>query len=97
MRPTLSRPCNLERGDILKGSAALEPVRAVAAVSDGKSFFSPSVAAIMLDDNVLDLAEKGIVDRYEALSERQREVLQLVAEGHSSKEVASRLCINSHS
>jgi two-component system, NarL family, response regulator NreC len=82
------------RGYLLKDSADVELVRAVAAIADGKSFFSPSVAAVMLDDYVRHLAEKGIVDRYETLSEREREVLQLVAEGHSNKEAASRLSIS---
>jgi DNA-binding NarL/FixJ family response regulator len=66
----------------------------VTAVSEGKSYFSPSVAAIMLDDYVRHLAEKGITDRYETLSEREREVFQLVAEGHSNKEVANVLCVS---
>jgi DNA-binding NarL/FixJ family response regulator len=82
------------RGYLLKDSADLELVRAVNAVANGKSFFSPSVAAIMLDDYVRHLSDKGIVDRYDTLSEREREVLQLVAEGHSSKEVAGRLWIS---
>jgi DNA-binding NarL/FixJ family response regulator len=82
------------RGYLLKDSADAELVRAVTAVSEGKSFFSPNVAAIMLDDYVRHLAEKGITDRYEALSEREREVFQLVAEGHSNKEVANLLCVS---
>jgi DNA-binding NarL/FixJ family response regulator len=82
------------RGYLLKDSADAELVRAVTAVAEGKSFFSPNVAAIMLDDYVRHLAEKGIADRYSALSEREREVFQLVAEGHSNKEVANLLCVS---
>ncbi len=82
------------RGYLLKDSADVELVRAVTAVSEGKSFFSPNVAAIMLDDYVRHLAEKGITDRYDTLSEREREVFQLVAEGHSNKEVANLLCVS---
>ena len=48
----------------------------------------------MLDDYVRHLARKGIVDRYETLSERQREIFQLVAEGHSNKEIADILSIS---
>jgi DNA-binding NarL/FixJ family response regulator len=82
------------RGYLLKDSADAELVRAVTAVAEGKSYFSPNVAAIMLDDYVRHLAEKGIADRYSLLSEREREVFQLVAEGHSNKEVASLLCVS---
>lgn len=82
------------RGYLLKDSADTELVRAVMAVSEGKSYFSPNVAAVMLDDYVRHLTEKGISDRYETLSEREREVLQLVAEGHSNKEVANLLCVS---
>jgi DNA-binding NarL/FixJ family response regulator len=69
-------------------------IRAIATVATGKSFFSPAVAKLMLDDYVRRVADAKIVDRYEALSEREREVFQLVAEGRSNKEVAELLSIN---
>ena len=82
------------RGYLLKDSADTELIRGVAAVAAGKSFFSPAAAKVMLDDYLRHLAKKGIVDRYEALSEREREVFQLVAEGHSNKDVADLLSIS---
>jgi DNA-binding NarL/FixJ family response regulator len=82
------------RGYLLKDSADTELIRAVTAVAAGKSFFSPAVAKVMLDDYVQRLADKGITDRFETLSEREREVLQLVAEGHSNKEIAELLSIS---
>ena len=60
----------------------------------GKSFFSPAVARVMLDDYVRHLSQKGIVDRYDSLSEREREIFQLVAEGHSNKETAELLKVS---
>ncbi len=82
------------KGYLLKDSADKEVVRAIAAVAQGKSFFSPAVARVMLDDYVCRLAEKGITDRYDTLSEREREVFQLVAEGRTNKEIADLLFIS---
>ena len=82
------------RGYILKESAGSELMAAIAAVVAGKSFFSPAVAQVVFDDYVRSLTQRGITDRYDALSEREREVLQLVAEGKSSKEIAVVLSIS---
>ena len=82
------------RGYLLKDSADTDLIRGVTAVAAGKSFFSPAAAKVMLDDYLRHLAKKGIVDRYEALSEREREIFQLVAEGHSNKAVADVLSIS---
>jgi two-component system, NarL family, response regulator NreC len=82
------------RGYLLKESAGSELISAIAAVAAGKSFFSPVVAQVVFDDYVRGLTERGITDRYDALSEREREVLQLVAEGKSSKEIADVLTIS---
>src|SRR5262245_21354180 len=82
------------RGYLLKDSADTDLIRAVGAVAAGKSFFSPAVATVMLDDYVRHLADKGIVDRYDSLSEREPEIFQLVAEGHSNKEIADLLSVS---
>jgi DNA-binding NarL/FixJ family response regulator len=82
------------RGYLLKDSADTDLIRGVGAVAAGKSFFSPAVASVMLDDYVRHLADKGIVDRYDSLSEREREIFQLVAEGHSNKEIADLLSVS---
>jgi DNA-binding NarL/FixJ family response regulator len=82
------------KGYLLKDSADSDLIRAVTDIAAGRSFFSPAVAKVMLDDYVRHLAQKGIVDRYEALSEREREIFQLIAEGHSNKEIADLLSIS---
>ena len=82
-------------GYLLKDSADVDLLKAVSAVSKGKSFFSPSVARVMLNDYVRELADKGITDRYDSLSEREREVFQLIAEGKANKEIAALLSISS--
>lgn len=82
------------RGYLLKDSADTDLIRGVTAVASGKSFFSPAAAKVMLDDYLRSLSSKGIVDRYDALTEREREVFQLIAEGHSNKEIADLLSIS---
>jgi len=81
-------------GYVLKDSADTELLRAVEAVASGRSYFSPAVSKVMLDDYVRHLADRGVVDRYESLSEREREVFQLIAEGHSNKEIATILSLS---
>jgi len=78
-------------GYLLKDSAGTDLLRAVTALSQNKSFFSPAVSRVMLDDYVRHLAERGITDRYDTLSEREREVFQLIAEGRVNKEIAEIL------
>ena len=82
------------KGYMLKDSADSDLIRGVAAIAAGKSFFSPAAAKVMLDDYLRHLAEKGIAGRYESLSEREREIFQLVAEGRSNKEVAELLSVS---
>ena len=81
-------------GYLLKDSADVDLLQAVSEVAQGKSFFSPAIARVMLDDYVRQLAEKGITDRYESLSEREREIFQLIAEAKTNKEIASLLNVS---
>jgi DNA-binding NarL/FixJ family response regulator len=78
-------------GYILKDSAEADLVSAVRAVAEGKSFFSPKVSRILLEDYMRKLRKTGAEDSYDLLSAREREILQLVAEGKSSKEIANLL------
>jgi DNA-binding NarL/FixJ family response regulator len=81
-------------GYLLKDSADTDLTQAVNAVAEGKSFLSPAIAKTMLDEYVRHLAERGITDRYDALSEREREVFQLIAEGRSNKQMAELLFLS---
>ncbi len=82
------------KGYLLKDSADVDLLKAVESVARGKSFLSPKVAKIMSNDYLRMLREKGVTDRFETLSEREREVFQLVAEGYSNKEIAELLCLS---
>jgi DNA-binding NarL/FixJ family response regulator len=81
-------------GYLLKDSADSELVKAVTATAEGKSYFSPAAAAVLLDEYRRTLARRGVTDRYELLSDREREVLQLMAEGHSTKAIAAVLGVS---
>jgi len=82
------------KGYLLKDSAGKDLIKGVEAVAAGQSFFSPAVARLMLDDYVRRVSGTGVADRYETLSEREREIFQLVAEGRTNKEVAELLSIS---
>jgi DNA-binding NarL/FixJ family response regulator len=79
------------RAYLLKDSAESDLISAIHAITEGKSFFSPLVRRILKEDYMRALADMGAEDTYELLTTREREVLQLVAEGKSNKEVANLL------
>jgi len=82
------------RGYLLKDSAPADLLSAIQAVSQNKSFFSPKVSRILAEDYVRVLRQKGAVDSYDLLTGREREILQLLAEGKANKEVATALNIS---
>jgi two-component system, NarL family, response regulator NreC len=82
------------RGYLLKDSAAADLISAIQAVSQNKSFFSPKVSRILTEDYVRVLKQRGAVDSYDLLTSREREILQLLAEGKANKEVATALNIS---
>ena len=82
------------RAYLLKDSAAPDLISAIDAVSHGKSFFSPAIRSLLAEDFIQVLRQKGAVDSYELLTAREREILQLLAEGKSNKEVAADLNIS---
>jgi len=79
------------KGYLLKDSAETDVVRAVQTVAQGKPSFSPQIAQALLEDYMRQLQQRGLEDSYELLTEREKEILQLLAEGKSNKEVATIL------
>lgn len=79
------------RGYLLKESAESDLIAAVRAVNAGKAFFSPAVSRMLVEDYVRELKDREIEDSYDLLTTREREILQLIAEGKSNKDVANFL------
>jgi len=79
------------RAYLLKDSADADLINAIRAVTEGKAFFSPAISRVLVEDYVRQLQQKGVEDSYELLTSREREVLQLLGEGKSNKEVAQLL------
>lgn len=79
------------RGFLLKDTAEEDLVRAVRVAAQGKPFFSPAIAQALLEDYMRNLQQRNQQDSYSLLTDREKEVLQLLAEGRSNKEVAQLL------
>lgn len=80
-------------GYVLKSSAAKELKTAIHEALKGRTYVTPRIAGEVLEGLMRQPADSG-TDRFEALTSRQREVLQLIAEGHTSKEIANILNVS---
>ncbi len=79
------------RAYLLKSATDEDLIPAVRAVAAGKPYFSPAVTAVLVEDYMRQLQQRGLTDSYHLLTDREKEVLQLLAEGRSNKEVATLL------
>jgi len=81
-------------GYLIKDSAMTELTSAIRAVHQGDSYLSPSISKKVIDEYIrkAEMGEKGGLE--DLLSGREREILQLIAEGHSVPQIASLLCIS---
>jgi two-component system response regulator NreC len=79
------------RGYLLKDSAEGDLIDAIRAVSEGKAFFSPEISKVLVEDYVREIKARRLEDSYELLTSREREILQLLAEGRSNKDIAAAL------
>jgi two-component system response regulator NreC len=84
------------RGYLLKDSPESDLINAILAVHEGKAFFSPAISKMLVEDYMRQLQQRGAEDSYELLTSREREVLQLLAEGKSNKDVAAMLNLSLH-
>jgi two-component system, NarL family, response regulator NreC len=84
------------RGYLLKDSPEEDLIHAICAVHNGKAFFSPEISKMLAEDYMRQMRQRGVEDSYELLTPREREILQMLGEGNSNKEVATKLNLSLH-
>ena len=84
------------RGYLLKDSLEDDLISAIRAVHKGKAFFSPEISRMLAEDYMRQMRQRGVEDSYELLTPREREVLQMLGEGNSNKDVATKLNLSLH-
>jgi two-component system, NarL family, response regulator NreC len=84
------------KGYLLKDSAESDLIAAVRHVMTGKPFFSPAISNMLVQDYIREIRQRGVEDSYELLTSRERELLQLMAEGRTAKEIATDLNLSAH-
>jgi DNA-binding NarL/FixJ family response regulator len=84
------------RGYLLKDTLEEGLIDAVQHVYDGQAHFSPSISRILQEAHTRDLQGHKVDDRYELLTERERQLYHMLAEGQSNKEIAARLNLSLH-
>jgi RNA polymerase sigma factor (sigma-70 family) len=82
------------KGYLLKDSVRGDVIDAIRAVAQGRSFLTRKVSRVLQEDYVREMERRGLEDSYDLLTDREREILQLVAEGRTNKEVALMLNIS---
>ncbi len=84
------------RGYLLKDSPEEDLINAIRAVHQGKAFFSPEISKMLAEDYMRRMRQRGVDDSYELLTPREREILQMLGEGKSNKDVATKLNLSLH-
>ena len=82
------------RGFVTKMASPLELSAAIHAVYQGESFLSPSAASALVEECQLKTGAEGDKDHYQLLTDRERETLKLIAEGHTAREIAEMLVVS---
>ena len=81
-------------GYVLKDAHSTELMTAIRQVLDGRRYLSPSISGTIIDGLLEGKKESAIRSAWDTLTQREREILKLVAEGHKNKDIADLLCIS---
>jgi two-component system response regulator NreC len=82
------------KGYLLKDSLRSEVIDAIRTVAQGRSYLTRKISRILQEDYVAEMERRGVEDSYDLLTDREREILQMVAEGQTNKEVANVLNVS---
>ena len=82
------------KGYLVKGSVEDDLISAVRIVASGKCFFSPEISQLLAENYTRQLQKEELQNSYDLLTEREKEILQLLAEGRSNKEAAAILKVS---
>lgn len=81
-------------GYLLKDSGGQDIIKAIRAALKNETFLSPSISKKVVDSYLSPTKNSSKAELYKQLSNREREVFQLIAEGHSTREIADMLCVS---
>jgi two-component system response regulator NreC len=81
-------------GYLLKNSTGTDVIKAIRAALDGDTYLCPSISRKVIEDYVSLRQKSPREDLYSRLSNREREVLQMIAEGHSTRQISQILCVS---
>lgn len=81
-------------GYLLKDSSGRDIIRAIHAAMKDETYLSPSISKVLVDTYRSPRKVSSQAERYKRLSNREREVFQLIAEGHSTRQIADTLCVS---
>ncbi len=81
-------------GYLLKDSSGRDIIRAIRAAMKDETYLSPSISKVLVETYRSHRSVSSRAERYKMLSNREREVFQLIAEGHSTRKIADMLCVS---
>jgi len=84
------------RGYVLKDTVEEGLIEAIRHVSEGQAYFSPVVSRILQEAHAREFQGHRVDDRYETLTERERQLYHMLAEGQNNKDIANRLGLSLH-
>lgn len=81
-------------GYLLKTSPDKEVIGAVRSVAEGKTYFSPEIRKVLMEEHIAEMRRRGMEDSYDLLSVREKEIMKILISGKSNRDTAEALFIS---